>query len=50
MDLWLKKNIVFIGFRDEKIEQMIIKEDGTIKSTVSKNTILLIYIETDSNI
>ena len=43
------KKIVFTGFRDNLLEDYIIKNGGKISTSVSKNTDLLVYSETTSS-
>lgn len=41
--------IVFTGFRNGELEDYITKEGGIVTSTVSKNTDIVIYADTDSS-
>jgi DNA ligase (NAD+) len=42
------EKIVFTGFRDEELQDTIIENGGTISSTVSKNTTIVIYVHNEN--
>jgi NAD-dependent DNA ligase len=46
--LFSGKSLVFTGFRDKELEKFIIKNGGKVSTSVSKNTHMVIYADSDA--
>jgi len=47
-NLFKNQKVVFTGFRDEKLEKLVLDNSGEISGSVSKNTTILVHKEGDT--